>query len=558
MSLLPKRLRKLVRTAEVAARGVSVIRKTGTLGAFRPRGIAQFARSVRDNGRPGPQQLVRLYAFNTPDKVAVVFRDERFTYGELDQRIARLAHALHGLGIGPGAAVAVMLRNCHQYLEAQCAVAHLGATIVQVGYRLKAGEVAYILENSQSKAFLYGSEFGEVAAAAAREANTIAPEAMIDVGARYQDLLERVGPVDGPPVVGTEGMSGLMVYTSGTTGKPKGALRDLRRTGLEPALDLMRQLPISHDDRHLVVCPLYHSAAPAFMLPVMTLGGTVVILEHFDPEEVLRVIEFERITSSMMVPTMYARIVNLPSQTLRKYDTSSLKWLMSGAAPLPTQLAGRIEEVLGPILYNFYGATETGYVTLALPGEHTARPGTIGRALAGTEIRLLDEAGHDVPAGEVGELWVRSSMLVDGYYRNQEATEKSRREGFFTVGDLARRDADGYYYLADRKIDMVISGGVNIYPLEIEQHLLKHPAVLDCAVIGVPDAEWGESLCAFVVLRPRASATADELRAWVKGELADYKKPKHVLFTDVLPRTPTGKVLKRELREQAAKTIVCG
>jgi len=272
----------------------------------------------------------------------------------------------------------------------------------------------------------------------------------------------------------------------------------------------------------------------------------------------LRTIERERVTSSMMVPTMYARIVNLPSQTLRKYDTSSLKWLMSGAAPLPTQLAGRIEEVLGPILYNFYGATETGYVTLALPGEHTARPGTIGRALAGTEIRLLDEAGHDVPAGEVGELWVRSSMLVDGYYRNQEATEKSRREGFFTVGDLARRDADGYYYLADRKIDMVISGGVNIYPLEIEQHLLKHPAVLDCAVIGVPDAEWGESLCAFVVLRPRASATADELRAWVKGELADYKKPKHVLFTDVLPRTPTGKVLKRELREQAAKTIVCG
>src|SRR5262245_61348008 len=342
--LLPERLRKLVRVADRAARGMAVMRKTGMLGALAPRGIARFVRTIREGGRPGPHQLVRLYAASTPDKIAVGWKDDRYTYAELHHRVSRLAHALHRLGIGAGAAVAVMLRNCNAYLEAQLAVAHLGATIVQVGYRLKAGEVAYILENSQSKAFLYGSEFGEVAAAAAREANTIAPEAMIDVGARYQDLLERVGPVDGPPVVGTEGMSGLMVYTSGTTGKPKGALRDLRRTGLEPALDLMRQLPISHDDRHLVVCPLYHSAAPAFMLPVMTLGGTVVILEHFDPEEVLRVIEFERITSSMMVPTMYARIVNLPSQTLRKYDTSSLKWLMSGAAPLPTQLAGRIEE----------------------------------------------------------------------------------------------------------------------------------------------------------------------------------------------------------------------
>jgi len=485
---------------------------------------------------------VRLYAASTPDKIAVVWKDERYTYAELDQRISRLAHALHRIGIGPGSAVAIMLRNCNAYLETQLAVAHLGATIVQVGYRLKAGEVAYILGNSQSKAFLYGADYAQTAAAAAREAGTVPAEAMIEVGARYEELLASVGEVDGPPHIGEVRTAGLMIYTSGTTGQPKGAMRDLRRTGLAPAFDLMRQLPISNRDRHLVACPLYHSAAPAFMIPVLLLGGTVVLLEHFDPEEVLRTIEFERITSTMMVPTMYSRIVHLPPETLRRYDTSTLRWLMSGAAPLPTALAAQIEAAFGPILYNFYGATETGYVTLALPGEHTARPGTIGRPLRGNEIRLLDDQGRPVADGEVGELWVRSPMLVGGYHRNPEATGHSLRDGFFTVGDLARRDADGYYYMAERKIDMVISGGVNIYPLEIENFLHKHPAVLECAVVGLPDPEWGESLCAFIVLRRGAQATADELRSYVKDQLADYKAPRTVVFVDALPRNPTGKV----------------
>jgi len=549
-SLVPKRLRDLGRVARATARSVSVLRKSGMLGALAPRTLARLVHVLRGGGRPGPHQFVRLHAASTPDKIAVVCKDERYTYAELDQRVSRLAHALSRLGVGPGSAVAIMLRNCIPYLEAQFAVAHLGATIVQVGYRLKAGEVAYILENSQSKVFLYGSDCADVAATAAREAKTVPQGAMIEVGPRYEELLASTGPVEGPPQVGGAA-AGLMVYTSGTTGRPKGAMRDLRRTGLEPALDLMRQVPMSNQDRHLVACPLYHSAAPAFMLPVLLLGGTAVVLEQFDPDEALRTIDFERITSTMMVPTMYSRIVNLPSDVLRRYDTSSLRWLMSGAAPLPTALAARIEATFGPILYNFYGATETGYVTLALPGEHTARPGTIGRALQGVTIRLLDDAGQEVPDGEVGELWVRSPMLVRGYHHNQEATAESLREGYFTVGDLARRDADGYYYMADRKIDMVISGGVNIYPLEIEQLLHQHPAVLECAVVGLPDPDWGESLCAFVVLREGAHASADEIRVHVTRELADYKKPKQVLFIDALPRNPTGKVLKRELRERA-------
>jgi fatty-acyl-CoA synthase len=233
-----------------------------------------------------------------------------------------------------------------------------------------------------------------------------------------------------------------------------------------------------------------------------------------------------------------------------KYDPSSLRGLLSGAAPLPTETARRDEEAFGPILYNFYGATETGMVTLALPGEHTARPGTIGRKLDGNDIRLLDDAGNEVPPGQPGELYVKSTMIVPGYHKNREASQAATRDGYFSVGDVARVDADGYYYLADRKSDMVISAGVNIYPQEIEQLLYTHPAVADVAVIGVPDAEWGESLKAFVVAREGARVDVDDLRAFCRRGLADYKCPRVFEVIDELPRNPTGKVLKRELRQR--------
>jgi acyl-CoA synthetase (AMP-forming)/AMP-acid ligase II len=300
-----------------------------------------------------------------------------------------------------------------------------------------------------------------------------------------------------------------------------------------------------------VTCPLYHSAAPAFVSMVMSVGGCCVILPHFDPELALRTIERERITSALMVPTMYSRLVAVPPETLRRYDTSSLKWLMSGAAPLPTELARRVEDAFGPILYNFYGATETGTVTIALPGEHTARPGTIGRAIPGNDIKLFGPDGKEVPEGQVGELYVKNAMLMDGYFGNQKATDDATKQGMISVGDLAWRDADGYYYLADRKTDMVISGGVNIYPWEIEQRLHEHPAVFEAAVVGVPDAEWGESLAAYVVLRQGKSCEAEELREWVRQTLADYKRPRHVVFIESLPRNPTGKILKRELKQRA-------
>jgi fatty-acyl-CoA synthase len=303
------------------------------------------------------------------------------------------------------------------------------------------------------------------------------------------------------------------------------------------------------DERHLAVCPLYHSAAPAFVAMVMALGGTIVLMNHFDPAGALAIIEKEAVTSSLMVPTMLVRLAALPAAVRGTYNTSSLRWLMSGAAPLATETARQIQRQLGPLLWNFYGSTETGLVTLAGPDDHERRPGTIGRALFGNDIRLLDDEGREVAPGQVGELYARNSTMIAGYHGNRSATLAAQRSGLFSVGDLARVDEDGYYYLESRKHDMVISGGVNIYPREIEDHLHSHPDILEAAVIGVPDPEWGERIKAFVVLRDGAKLTAEQVAEFCRGALADYKRPRQVSFVAELPRNPTGKVLKRALRE---------
>jgi fatty-acyl-CoA synthase len=343
----------------------------------------------------------------------------------------------------------------------------------------------------------------------------------------------------------------VIVYTSGTTGKSKGAHRNLKTTGLESVADMVLQVGIRSDDRHLVVCPMYHSMAPAFVGILLALGATVVLMNHFEPAGALDIIARERVTCSLMVPTMLVRLAALPDDVIAAHDTSSLRWVMSGAAPLPTETARRFMARFGPVLWNFYGSTETGMVTLAGPRDHTSRPGTIGRALYGNQIRLLDDAGHEVATGEVGELYARNSMLITGYHRNTEATRDSQRDGLFSVGDLARCDAERYYYLESRKHDMVISGGVNIYPREIEDHLHSHPAIVDAAVVGVPDPEWGESLHAFVVVRDGCALSEAEVIEFCRAHLADFKRPRRISFVAELPRNPTGKVLKRELRERA-------
>ena len=542
------------------------LRSTGSLELARPAQLVEFLRGAT-RVPLGPHLAVMYQAAAHPDREALIEYAadgvRRMTWGELAATTNRLANALHARGIAGGGRVAVMLPNSGEYLIAQQALGLLGATAVQIGYRLKAGEVAHILSNAEPGATLVHADY--LAAMTEARAQTGRADPMIVVGepgdgddeaartpeaAAWDRALAAASPHAPPRTRGGDG-GGVIVYTSGTTGKSKGAHRNLRHTGLESVADMVLQAGIRGDDRHLVVCPLYHSMAPAFAAILMALGATIVLMNHFDPARALDIIARERITCTLVVPTMLVRITSLPADVLARPDTSSLRWVMCGAAPLSTEAARRFMDRFGPVLWNFYGSTETGMVTLAGPGDHLTRPGTIGRALCGNEIRLFDEAGREVAPGEVGELYARNSMLITGYHRNAEATAASQRDGLFSVGDLARRDADGYYYLESRKHDMVISGGTNIYPREIEDHLQAHPAILDAAVVGVPDPEWGETLHAFVVVRDGHALTEQGVIEHCRAGLADYKRPRKVTFVPELPRNPTGKVLKRELRERA-------
>ena len=535
----------------------TVLRATKVARPIRPSGLAQFVRGAR-NTKPGPHLAVMFHAAAHPDKEAIVEYGiggvRRLSWGELDATINRLAHALSTRGVTGGKHVALMLPNCAEYLIAQQALARLGATAVQIGYRLKPAEIAYILDNSSPTATLVHAEYAAAMRDARAQTGKGGPVIVCGGEAPDADEWDRAlaaASPDAPPRVRGGDGGGVIVYTSGTTGKPKGANRSWRKTGLESVADMILQVGMRADDRHLVVCPLYHSAAPAFVAIMWSLGATIVLQTHWDPEKALATIERERITSTMMVPTMFIRLCALPKETLAKYNTKSLRWMMSAAAPLSTDTARRTMEQFGPVLWNFYGATETGLVTLAGPRDHLSRPGTIGRALRGNEIRLLDDAGHEVAPGQVGELFARNPTLISGYHGNEDATKSLGRDGFFSVGDCGRVDADGYYYLESRKSDMVISGGVNIYPREIEDHLSTHPAILEAAVVGVPDAEWGESLRAFVVVRDGQNLSEQDDIEYCRRELADYKRPRKVTFLAELPRNLTGKVLKRDLREMS-------
>jgi fatty-acyl-CoA synthase len=585
-------LERLRRRVDRALFFGKVLRATKVAAPVRPLRLAQFVKGARQTPL-GPHLAVMFHAAAHPDKEALVEYGEhgvrRMTWGEFDAAINRLAHALVTRGVrargsknrggsegasrattrgsknrggsegasraSNGGRVALMLPNGSEYLVAQQALARLGATAVQIGYRLKPSEIAYILSNSEPIATIVHAEYLSAMRDARAQTKQSGPVLVVGgnggmtaeeadwdraLAAESPDVPPRTTPGDG---------GGVIVYTSGTTGKPKGATRSWRRTGFESVADMILQVGMTADDRHLVVCPLYHSAAPAFVAITMSLGATTVLMNHFDPEGALAIIQKERITCSLMVPTMIIRIANLPDDTIAKYTASSLRWLMSAAAPLTTEAARRFMQKFGPVLWNFYGATETGLVTLAGPHDHVNRPGTIGRALRGNDIRLLGEDGNEVARGEVGELYARNSTLISGYHNNEEATNSAQRAGFFSVGDMGRIDADGYYYLESRKSDMVISGGVNIYPREIEDHLHTHPAILEAAVIGMPDPEWGETLRAFVVVRANQRITEAEVVDFCRQGLADFKRPRIVTFLEELPRNPTGKVLKRELRD---------
>ncbi len=496
-----------------------------------------------------PTDIYSIHAATRPNKLALICGERSLTYAGLNTRANRVANALRSLGVQAGDRVAVMVHNSIEGLEIGAGLSKLAAMNVPVNYRLREHEVAYVVNDSEAKVVVAGPELVQVVEQA--RAEVPGEPVYIAIGGdapagwlHYEELLETAS--EHPPV-GNAALGLTVNYTSGTTGHPKGAYRP---AGV-PAQDLLRivqTFELSESDVHLLAGPVYHSAPGFFASIHLLMGATIVVQPRFDEAEALQLIDRHHITNTFMAPTLLQRLCDVPDEVIVAFDTSSLQTIILGAAPCPYALKVRAVERFGQCLWEFYGATETAFVTILWPEDQLRKPGSCGKVAPGQEIRLLDAAGELVPDGVPGEIWTRSPWLAE-YYHKPEATARSMRDGFFSVGDIAYRDSEGYYYICDRKIDMIISGGVNIYPAEIEAALAAHPAVLDVAVIGVPDAHWGESVKAVVALRPGKSASANELIAFCSERLADYKKPRSVDFVDELPRNPAGKLLKNKIRE---------
>lgn len=480
-----------------------------------------------------------------PKKTALSLGESRLTYQQLVERIDRVATlARDGLNLRPGDHAALMAPNCLEFVEIVCGLASAGVPPAMINPRLTSGEVAYIANDSGARVLFVHESLVDVVS----EAELDSVERVIVIGGDYEQLL---GQARASEPAGVEEWDPFCIsYTSGTTGNPKGAVLSHRSRALTFFAMAVEYGCYSPEDRAIAIAPLYHGGGFAFAMAPIAFGGTCEILPKFDPEHVLRLIPELGITNTFMVPTHFNALFALEESVLHGADVSSLRTIISNAAPLPQATKERIVEWLGEgILHETYGSTEGGIVTNLRPPDQLRKEQCVGLPFPCTEVRLLDEHGEQVERGEVGELYSRSPYLFNGYWKLPEETSGAFRDGWLSVGDMARADEEGYIYIVDRKKDMIISGGVNVYPREVEEVLHEHPEVAEAAVVGVPDEYWGEAVSAVVALRPGATATSEDIVEFCGSRLASFKLPKNVTVVDSLPRNAAGKVLRRELRE---------
>ncbi len=501
---------------------------------------------------------IHASAARAPQSLAVRCGDRELVYGQLDDRVRRVSRAAtRDLQLAVGDRVAILAPNCLEYPEIICGLTDVGAIVATLNPRGNAGEVAASCRDSGARAiFVHGSleKVARDAVAATTGVKTV--ERIIVLGPEYERWLTAVdmaGPFALPDFDDTQPFS--LVYSSGTTGEPKGILLSHRSRVLTFQAMAAEYGCFGPHDRFYALAPLAHGAGFAFAMAGLFFGGFVEIESKFEPTLLLQRLADGRFNGVFMVPTHFQALFSLPVETLDKYrgHATALRAIISNAAALPQRLKQYIVEYFGPqLLHESYGSTEAGIVSNLRPADQLRTQQSVGRAFAANEIRLLDDAGQVVANGEIGELYSRSPYLFSGYWNKPQATEDcGRAEGWVSAGDLARFDEQGFLYIVDRKKDMVISGGINIYPKEIEIALERHPEVAEASVVGVPDVRWGERLRAFVVLKPQAdpsSALAAEILEFCRGQLSSYKAPRELGFLAAIPRNATGKVLKRELR----------
>jgi long-chain acyl-CoA synthetase len=477
-----------------------------------------------------------------PHRPAVRLDSTILTYTDLDDRSARAAGLLQEQGLRPGDRVAIMLPNIPEFAIVYYGVLRAGGVVVPMNPLLKEREVAYYLGDSEARLIFAGADCAEEARAGATRADATC----VVVNGHFGDALAAATPAT--EVVDRDGSdTAVILYTSGTTGQPKGA--ELTHANLATNVEIMVTdlCQIGANDVIFGGLPLFHSFGQTCGLnSAVYAGACLTLVSRFAPGKVLEVLQRDRVTIFEGVPTMYVALLGEPNRG--GYDLSTLRVCVSGGAALPVEVLRGFEKEFDCVILEGYGLSETSPVASFNHPDRERKPGSIGTPIRGVEMRVLGEHGEQVPRGEVGEIAIRGHNVMKGYWRRPEATADAIRDGWFHSGDLARVDEDGYFFIVDRKKDLIIRGGYNVYPREIEEVLYEHSAVAEAAVIGIPDGALGEEVGAAVVLKPGSTATAEELRDYVKAQVAAYKYPRLVWLLDALPKTPTGKILKREIK----------
>ena len=500
--------------------------------------------------------MLNLPVAENPDKAAIIFAGSTTSYRELDESVNRVANALLGLGLRPGDRVAVQLENRPEFVEIFFGIMRAGGIMVPANIMYKADEMGHILSDSGAR-FLFVSE------SVSQRLAEILPKVesvdrVVEVGKKnlidsieYRGLFGESSPTR-PTVNIRPEADAVIQYTSGTTGKPKGAV--ISHANTVTAIDTIAGLPnypIHSESVTLLCLPLFHTFGLNFGAGLtFAFGLTMVLVDRFDPERVFSLIEQHRVTLFWGVPPMYYAFVNTPG--LERYDVSSLENAMTGAAILPVVIVERFRDLTGIELCDGYGMSESTAILTSNAVGPVFKRGSVGPPYPGIEIRIVDENGLEVPAGEAGEICARGANVFQGYWNLADDTADTMRGGWLHTGDLGRFDEDGYVFIVGRSKDLIIVSGFNVYPIEVETVLLRHPKVLDCAVIGVADDYQGESVCAVVVPRPGVELEAPEIEGHCREHLASFKCPKYVVFRDQIPKTASGKILKRALREEQA------
>lgn len=502
-------------------------------------------------------ELIRRAAHKTPNQEAFIYGDERLTYLELEKKTLHLAGWLQQQGLEIGDKVGIIFKNNLAFVEVMFATASAGCVSVPINFRLAPEEFVYIINHSDTKVLFIEEEYQDMILSIRQELPNV--EKIVVVGKvnsmeliPYETIYHSEIPYQSIDGQVEENDACMICYTSGTTGKPKGAVLTHKNLLLS-ALNSVVDSKIERGSKQLVITPLFHIAGVGNVLISCTVGGLTVIHREFNPVGVLHTIHHEKINGLFMVPAMWNLVLHVPN--IEDYDLTSVQRCSTGAAICPLEVKHKMmKHFPNAGIFDAFGQTEMSPTTTCLlPQDSLRKTNSVGKPVMNVEVRIVDENMNDVPVGEIGEIIYRGPTVMKGYYKNPAATEEAFRGGWFHSGDLVRQDDEGFIYVVDRSKDMIISGGENIYPAEIEAALHKHDAIFEAAVVGVPDPKWGESVKAYIVLKNGKSLTEQEVIQHCLTHLASYKKPKYVEFLNELPRNPSGKILKRVLREKEVK-----